>query len=202
VSLSDEILHFLHGPVAEDLIDQRVVARHHRVVSTLPRAPGVGDEVIYKAAEADGVYWHLVYLPDDSPWPWKYIGGPPLRAFVNTSEGLGATTGTWLDPTTVGPSISVPFSGFWDFDFGVTVASPAALSTLYVGIAAGAGTPPLNYPSSAHSANSVNFQITRKTTYYIGTALEELRLRYNQNVATYTVAERYLYATPVRVVAP
>ena len=48
-------------------------------ITVLPSNPVPGDHVYFLADGANGLVWHLLYLPDGSAYPWKYVGGPPRR---------------------------------------------------------------------------------------------------------------------------
>jgi hypothetical protein len=83
---------------------------------SLPGSPYDGQEVYYQADAANGVIWHLRYNAGSaSAYKWEYLGGGPLLARVSSSE---TTTGTDVDLTTVGPSVSVPLNGDYLVRYG------------------------------------------------------------------------------------
>jgi hypothetical protein len=79
-------------------------AKDFGLVTTLPTSTAlVGDFCTFKADATNGVYWQLVY-DGEGEYPWKKIGGPPLRKdgtfSVSTNKNTYQTSGA--------PSITVP----------------------------------------------------------------------------------------------
>lgn len=167
--------------------------------TVFPQNPFIGQVFVYTADRVNGVYWQFIYLPDESAYPWKYLGGPEMRSFVGTQESGGATINTWMDLATTGPSIFAPFAGDYDLRLHSTLTSPATISTSNIGVAIGAGTPAIAFPQTVPAAVASNFDVSPPTTYVDIAAGAELRMRYFQNAADWSWAARYLYAVPVRV---
>lgn len=167
--------------------------------AAFPANPFVGQTFVYQADRANGVYWQFVYLPDETVYPWKSIGGPEMRSFVAANEGNGATINTWMDIGTIGPSIIAPLAGDYDMRMHATLTGPAAASTGSIGVAIGAGIPAIIFPSTNPVAAASNYDTSPTTTYTNIVAGAELRVRYWANAANWGWTARYLYAKPVRV---
>lgn len=91
-------------------------------VTDLPSDPRDKQEVFYLADGANGVVWHLAYRANAPSSPkWVYLGGPPLFAHVPDFESR--TSATYGDLATVGPSITLPLAGDYDFEYGATTYS-------------------------------------------------------------------------------
>jgi hypothetical protein len=81
--------------------------------TVFPASPLDGQMYVYAADATNGVYWAFVW--NQAAGKWRFVGGPPLTAFVAIQETSTATT--YGDLTTLGPSIVLPFAG--DYDIGV-----------------------------------------------------------------------------------
>src|SRR5262249_30960661 len=77
-------------------------------------APEVGDRCSY-VAEEGSVYWELRYT-GKGELKWAFVGGPPLFAEIETEESTASTT--YVDLTTVGPSVTLPLKGDYDIAVG------------------------------------------------------------------------------------
>ena len=80
------------------------------IVTQLPTLAQVGDQVVYAADATNGVYWLLQY-DGLGTYPWKFIGGAPLTAQVDTDENIVAGTITYTALATAGPSITLALAG-------------------------------------------------------------------------------------------
>lgn len=99
------------------------------IVTQLPTNPQVGDSVLYAADATNGVYWHLRY-DGLGTYPWKFIGGPPLTAQVDTDENIVAGTTTYTALATAGPSITLALAGDYVISQGCRGYPFAANQTL------------------------------------------------------------------------
>jgi hypothetical protein len=178
-------------------------------VNSLPSTPSDGDEVYYVADATNGVVWHLRYNSGSaSAYKWEYLGGGPLYAEVNTEEAT-ATTGAWVDLTTVGPSITLPLAGDYDFHWGAIAEWTGAGGSAGIaaaGISIGATDPSLsgnpNNPdvavfrgAAANQWSSVDRQ-RRKT---VSSASTVAKVRYYTNNLNGDWGSRWLSIVPVRV---
>lgn len=85
------------------------------IVTQLPSQATVGDSVLYAADATNGVYWQLQY-DGLGTYPWKFIGGPALYAYVDTDQLTASTT--YADLATAGPSVTASLSGDYDVSWG------------------------------------------------------------------------------------
>ena len=76
------------------------------IVTSLPLVPQFGDQVVYAADAANGVYWLLQYDATGT-YPWKFIGGAPLYSENTGSQAYTTTAGNYQDWVTR----SVPLAG-------------------------------------------------------------------------------------------
>ena len=93
-------------------------------VTSLPASPYEGQECFYVASATAGVLWRLRYnAASASAFKWEFVGGSALHSEVITPETCASSAFT--DIATVGPQITMPLAGEYDF-YGfarVTVAS-------------------------------------------------------------------------------
>jgi hypothetical protein len=102
------------------------------LVTALPGSPTNGQEILFQnaAMATTGAVWHLKYnSASASAFKWEFVGGSPLRAAVATSESTTSTT--FVDLTTVGPSVTTPLAG----DYTVTLSTSLAGSSAVVNAA-------------------------------------------------------------------
>lgn len=88
------------------------------VVTSLPVSPSDGNEVLLKVGSGDtAVLWHMKYDASVSDaYKWRFLGGVPLAARVNTGEAT--SSGTYTDLATVGPLVTIPYTGVYDVRHG------------------------------------------------------------------------------------
>lgn len=80
------------------------------LVQELPSNPNVGDMVIYQADLTNGVYWQLQY-DGLGAYPWKYVGGPRMEAYVAGSQATSSST-----PVAIGgPTLTLPLDGHYTY---------------------------------------------------------------------------------------
>lgn len=106
--------------------------------TSFPGSPVDGQEYIYAADVANGVFWRFYWHAATSKW--VFVGGPPLVSLVfaignDTAETTTSTAYAAL--TTPGPSITLPFAGDYDvkisFNGTVTVQGCAARMAYDIG---------------------------------------------------------------------
>jgi hypothetical protein len=119
------------------LLDSRVApVPPPTTASTPPGSPVDGQLWLFPVDAANGVIWQFRFNAGSaSAYKWEFVGGPPLYARFDTSQGFSANT--W---TAGAPQLTIPRNG--DFyvsayaQFGCTNASQ-----LYLGLALGATNP-------------------------------------------------------------
>lgn len=99
----------------------------------------VGKQVIYKVEAA--LYWLLVYLNEDTTFPWNFLGGPSL---IHRVAGGGTRKSTAYGDCTAGtttvPKVKAPLKGLYIVDHGVgfAQATGGASTNAYISIEVGA----------------------------------------------------------------
>lgn len=106
--------------------------RDFGLVSALPSVAGVGDVCRFYADKANGVIWDLVY-DGEGEFPWKKIGGPPLRA---VDAGGERKTSSNVFQTTGSPSVSTPLAGDYRVKYGakLVLSETAEFNAMRVGV--------------------------------------------------------------------
>lgn len=101
--------------------------------TSIPNNPADGDQFRYAAdASTDWVFRY-----DAVTGYWKFAGGPPLVAEVDTQE---TTTGTsYAALATAGPSITLPFEGDYLIQFGCASDNNTATVQSWMSFKIGAG---------------------------------------------------------------
>lgn len=109
-------------------------------VTSLPGSPVDGQEIIFQADATNGVYWHLRYrAASGSSFKWEALGASaPLTSEITTDESTASTT--YVDLTTVGPSITLPLAGDYLITYGGQVYNATASNGTYISPKLGAAT--------------------------------------------------------------
>jgi len=100
----------------KDLFDAHVIATlsgsqlKWNVSTSPPGAPANNDLWIYPGS---GFYWMFLYDSTEATYKWKFVGGPDIQAVVSTDQTF-TSDGTFKDPATAGPTITLPRAG--DFE--------------------------------------------------------------------------------------
>jgi len=180
-------------------LDTRIPAAALGYATTLPGSPVDGQEAILVDSTTNPTFqWRFRFNNGNSTaYKWELVGGVSAEAAVATDESLGATTGAWLDATTVGPSITVARAGIYRYDavaFASTAGGPVGAA---FGVAIGAGTPASYSGLTSGGANLYGGGATSGTITLA--AGNEARLRYIQQGGSTHVATRVLHLIPVRV---
>jgi hypothetical protein len=173
--------------------------------TSLPASPVDGQEYILTDSVSAPTYvWRFRYNNQSaSAYKWEFIGGAPKRVEVATLEST-ATTGSWLDLATVGPSFTVPRAGDWATTMSLIYSGTTASSLSNVGVAQGAGTPAGSVGIFAHPTGTISSgQVVLPNQVHTGvSASVELRMRYNHtafSAGTASFSSRTLSVVPVRV---
>lgn len=180
--------------------------------TVLPTNPVDGQEVYFIADATNGVIWHLRYNAGSaSAYRWEYIGGPSLKAAVGAQETLAGATNTWYDPTTPGPSVTVPLAGDYDINFGAAPNHGIASLAYYfnVGVAIGAANPITanlltRWGPRSSSVSTTGVAIAGSLRLTALTALTALKLKYlavfeDSLTHAFAVQQRWIDVKPVRV---
>lgn len=168
------------------------------LVSSLPVSPVDGQEVYYLADAANGVVWHLRYrAASGSTYKWEFVGGGPLTAEVAAAQSTASTT--FVDLTTVGPSITVPLAGDYVFSMAANISQAGTGNVGIMGLKIGAAAvvdSVQSTPGFAGAGQTASHPILRRT---VAAAATVVKLQYAANTNTATFSTRFLGVRPVRV---
>ena len=85
--------------------------------TTFPKNPFHGQRFTYIAdAGPPKRLWEMEYHSDDGKWHW--VGGDWLYAEVETDQQAATGTAIYIDLATVGPQLTAPFAGDYEYDYG------------------------------------------------------------------------------------
>jgi hypothetical protein len=170
------------------------------VAGTLPTS-GVVDGDIINYYPAASQIWRFRFDAGLSPYKWVYIGGNSLYLSDLTDESTSSTSYTNL--TTV-DSITVPFTGIYEVDFGAEAyCSAGAPAYPTMSVKYGASEAVDNDSSRLYGgtvmANSQGI-IGRKIQVTVTSASTAILLRYKTTTGTSRFLRRWMSITPVRVI--
>jgi hypothetical protein len=165
-----------------------------------PASPVTGDLWLYTGS---GFYWLFVYDSSETTYKWKSIGGPPVMVKVATGDALASAT--YVDLTNVGPSFTLPRGGDYNISFGanfVTVGTAADIVSVSPSIA---GSTPVDADAAQHAfpgagGASVGSSIANSKPLTSRASGDVIKLMYKRVNNSFTVKERWLTVTPVRVI--
>lgn len=168
-------------------------------------APTDGQEVYIIVDATNGVIWHFRYnAGSGSSFKWEFLGGPALMAVIEQAEGTYETTtsGTYVDLTTVGPSVTVPRAGDYFIHFGAQASLPAtsgqgANMSIKLGASAIANAERVLGQSVAGVAQPFSLARTMKRTLAINDVLKAMYRADAGSAAGFN--DRFVSAIPIRV---
>ncbi len=167
------------------------------VGSSPPSSPLDGDEWIYNGLT--GVYWHFIYDSSETTYKWKYIGGGPAYALVNTFESTTSTTYAAL--TTAGPSITLDREGDYVIAVGayerVNAVGPTAFMSYDVGATGASDNDCTKYDSAVVSTGCTTVFEQLKTAIPASSAIVS---KYRTSANTASFSQRWIRITPKRVI--
>ena len=170
------------------------------IVTTLPVSPSFGDQVVYAADAANGVYWLLQYDASGT-YPWKFVGGAPLLSEVTASQSTASPSYTNL--TTTGPALTFPLAGDYSLEIGANVEAQLtagwrgrmAFTATDADCMFFSGTGAAGAPASGGSGST-------KTKRTIAAAATTYTCVYRSDASNaVSFALRFFTATPIRVKA-
>jgi hypothetical protein len=175
--------------------------------TTLPSSPVDGQDFYYVADDTNGVVWHFKYRSTSaSSYKWEYVGGPPLFAKIDTDETFTADS-TYHDPTTAGPSVTIPLAGDWQAWGEAEVYTTSAVGgSLAIAVGLGGTTPTvgtndqdrafMTAPAVASAAMAFASHRGPRTGLSASTAAKLMYVAVN---ATAHARFRRTYVLPIRV---
>lgn len=169
------------------------------LVTSLPASPFDGQEIRYLADAANGIVWTLRYrAASASAYKWEFVGGGDLYSEVVANEATSATS--YVDLTTVGPSVALPLAGDYDVEIGAKMAGNADAVNVYMSYAIGATAASDNdlinrQANGAGYAGPHDARVRRKP----GLAVVMLTAKYKVGNVSGNFGYRWMRASPVRV---
>jgi hypothetical protein len=172
------------------------------LVSSLPVSPVDAQEIHYLADATNGIVWHLRYRSASaSSFKWECVGGRPLWAQVATAENTGSAS--YVDLTTVGPSVTLPLAGDYDIGFSAALspdsANRRAIASVKLGAAATSDTEAMINFSAVGGMEEYAARPNMRRTGLAAAAALKMQYRSDSAGFTATFAKRELWAIPVRV---
>lgn len=164
-----------------------------------PGSPSDKDIWIATTVDSAGTRWHFQYNSGSaSTFKWEFIGGPPTIARVNTDEST-ASTGSWLDLTTVGPKYVTARAGDYVAAVGCGTNLAGGVGNMGLGAAAGATSP--SDVSFVDTVGAGKEAVLTTQSLLTGlAAASDVRARYFASTAGTThFLRRWIAVTPVRV---
>jgi hypothetical protein len=156
------------------------------------------------AMATNGIAWHLRYrAAAPAATRWEFIGGAPIEQTVPGGAGGGGLVGplaSGLNPVPAGPSIVVPRSGDYIFNFGAVVQS-ATVGTVNVGIDGGgiasnaAPMIQLSFDVAATAQRTGSLSVRRN----VGSQNATLAMFAIPSASDVVLGARYLSVTPIRL---
>ncbi len=170
------------------------------LVTSLPTSPSTGDTCVYTdSLTAPTYFWYLMYNASQSAAnKWQVIGATQLRLEITTSQTT-ATTGSYVDLATTGPSFTAPLAGDYLVTVSYTWSQLAAVASfMSISVAGGA--------ASDNDASQVNLGASSgtsgpRTSLKTGlAATNTIVAKYKTNTASApNLANRTMIIQPVRV---
>jgi hypothetical protein len=176
-----------------DLVGEPGASGAAPYVTALPTEPEEDDEIVVEVAA--GVAWRLRYHDGD----WLFLGGPPLRDEVMTSQATASAAYAAL--ATSGPNITVPFAGDYDVLIGgrlVSNPNNAAYMSYAVGATAASDDDAVEMGFNASTLGATMSMTRRKTGLAAGTVLSA-RYRAFAAPGPATFSKRFMEIRPVRL---
>lgn len=173
------------------------------VVTSLPGSPEDGQLINFLADATNGIVWPLRYrAASASAYKWETVGGgAALYSAVDADNAIGAGVTTYSDLANVGPSITLPLAGDYDFLMAAEVYIGAVSSAIAANLSGGGLAVPNDDANCVYFVPGANNQNTssrcrRRTVTTPGTPV---KMQYHCNGVAANIRWRSLHATPVRV---
>jgi hypothetical protein len=161
-----------------------------------PGSPVDGQLFDFVADAANGVVWTLRYrAASASAYKWEFVGGPPLRSEIETSQST--PSGTYVDLATVGPTLTVPRAGDYDVTVGCSSGNSAGQWTSMSYQVGAVAAVDIDACGTAGPAVSTGFRERRKTALAAATLITAKYRVGGSGTATFE--GRMLEMKPVRL---
>lgn len=173
-------------------------------VTTLPAAPVDKQQALLTDSLTAPTYaWLLQYesgITDANKW--VFVGGSPLAASVDASEATASTS--YVDLTTVGPSVTVPRAGVYRIMHGCRIDTANAANswgrqTIKLGAAAAADAESFIVGSSIAVALAIHGDRLLPTRTLAASDVVKAMFKNEVGALTQTFYYRWLSVQPIRV---
>ncbi len=201
--LHEVLADFVKGPELRAALSQMYGVTPPVLVQPGMRLPVAGQDAQTVDALVDlanGVVWSFRFTSAIGvPYQWAYRGGSSLRSYVDANENTASTT--FADLASIGPKITIPFSGDYDVFFGASPNAGSTSSTTgFMGVSVGGGAPavPLLRVLMPGSGN-INMSLDTQTRLTGVTAGQTITAQYKiAGGGNMDFTERWMTITPIR----
>lgn len=161
----------------------------------LPTAPRDGRDFYYRLP--NGGIWHFKF--NRTTGVWDFVGGAPMTHDVDAAEGTTSTS--YVDLTTDGPTLTLPFAGRYNFHAGVNMFQSGTLNYWVVALKIGSAAEEewlVVHPTSGASDNY--FNASRAGERDVSDAGTVCKLRYKvTGGTTLSFRYRFMHVTPIYI---
>lgn len=167
-------------------------------ITQLPKNPRDGQRLLYQAQAGPPIrQWIMEYSDQAKVWFW--VGGSPIYAEVETDQQVAAGTAIFVDLATVGPSLTVPFAGSYEVEWGYNGynATGAANITLQANVHVNGTNQGTYFVQSNTNAGSAASTMRKKAPLTLA-ANDVVKLMYlRHTVVTQNYRARWLFLRPL-----
>jgi hypothetical protein len=168
--------------------------------TSFPGSPVASQFFSLLVDDTNGVEW--LFRRNAANTKWRFQGGAALYAVVNTLETT-ATTVTWLDLATVGPSITVPVAGLYEISFGCYMKHGASAGNTQMGASVDGGAPATSEDAlftQPAASNSAAASVTKTIRATVATPATAIKAQYrNGTTGTATFDRRWMAILPIQI---
>lgn len=168
--------------------------------STPPASPVDGMLWRLPAASGSGIYWLFQYDSSQATYKWVFIGGPPMSHEILTDETTSSTT--YVDLTTVGPTLTLPRGGDYKTEFGAQMYNATGSNAAVAAIKRGAAATSDNDSIFIQNPTANLVLPGSRSLIITGMAASDVvKVQYKSSAATAAHAlRRYMMITPIRII--
>ena len=107
----------------------------------------VGRRIVYSSSAGP---WDFVLDDPNATYPWRFMGGPPLAHYIDTDQLKAGGGAGYADLATVGPTVTVPLAGDYEYVASVNgYIAAAGVLTVGLNVAGAAPAAPIFVTASA-----------------------------------------------------
>lgn len=164
------------------------------IEAELPNAPSGGRDFYYQLPT--GGVWHFKFNANTGVW--DFVGGPPFVHEVPDSEQTSGTS--YMDLTTDGPTLTVPFIGSYNFSAGANIFESGSFNYATLGLKIGSAAEE-EWCVKHGAASSEYDSMSREGVRAVDAVNTICKLRYKASAGNINFRYRFLHITPVYVTA-